>query len=99
MSEPTGTEAGGDDDLGDFFTEIEQIEKTVPGEEGREEKEELKIAAPIEIVSKPQMNSRSHSIIHTGYGGTYSTTSIVKVTFISLLSLLICFLVPLLLCH
>jgi hypothetical protein len=83
------SEGAADDDLGDFFTEIEQIEKTAPADE-KEDREErlgaetaetevLKIAAPIEIVSKPQMNSRSHVVIHTGYGGTY-TSSTVKVS-------------------
>lgn len=69
-----------DDDLGSFFSEIEQIEQSAPGDhaEDLEQKEEIKIAPPVEIVSKPQLISRNSDkalpMIHGAYGGAYSSS-------------------------
>jgi hypothetical protein len=71
-----------EDDLGSFFSEIEQIEQSTPvvnptevGDKMREE--EIKIAPPVEIVSKPQIisrNDKSLPMIHGAYGGAYSSS-------------------------
>jgi hypothetical protein len=69
-----------DDDLGNFFTEIEQIEQSVSVSQDDKQEEEIRIAAPVEIVSKPQLISRnvdkSLPMIHGAYGGAYSSSGI-----------------------
>lgn len=76
-----------EDDLGNFLNEIEEIEKSVPYEEDRQENkdkiikdkrninEEMKIAPPIEIVSKPQIIAKDPErprTVYVAYSGTYT---------------------------
>ena len=66
-----------EDDLGAFFSEIEQIEKILPIEEEKEEEkvEERIISTPIEIVSKPQIIKRQSEKISSIQSNTIIGTS------------------------
>lgn len=75
-------EGDGEDDLGNFFNEIEEIEKSVPvtsdlESSNAEEKttNTSKISAPIEIVSKPQIISKEPErprTVYVAYSGAYT---------------------------